>query len=418
MRQREIVLDTRFPATKAQGVQLFSDLLSLSTLDDPYACYAQLRVAGPVHQVAGTDFYLATTWDAVQEAVSRPEVFSSNLTATLVTQGTQASTFDMGGVDTAGHVLATGDDPRHAHERKLVLPALVAKRIRALEPAIADIARQLWLDAAVNGRIEWMSAIGDRLPMTLVARLIGLPDGDVPQPVQWGYGSTELLSGVFDLEHIGTAVETSTQLAGYLYTKFAEAQTNPGDDLLGDLARAVADGAIATEVAVLMLIQLVGAGGESTAGLMGNAARLLATQPDVQEQVRNDPQLVPALLEETLRLESPFRNHHRHIRTDTSLAGVPLPKDGHLLLLWGSANRDPAAFDDPDQLQLDRPNLRNHLAFGKGLHFCVGAALARTEARIGITTLLEATNWFELADAEWVPSLMVRRHRRLELRYR
>ena len=418
MRQREIALDMRFPATKTQGVQLVSDLLSLSTLDDPYACYAQLRVAGPVHRVTGTDFYLATTWDAVQEAVSRPEDFSSNLTATLVTQGTQASTFDMGGVDTAGHVLATGDDPRHAHERKLVLPALVAKRIRALEPAIADIARQLWLDAAVNGRIEWMSAIGDRLPMTLVARLIGLPDGDVPQLVQWGYGSTELLSGVFDLEHIGTAVETSTQLAGYLYTKFAEAQTNPGDDLLGDLARAVADGAIATEVAVLMLIQLVGAGGESTAGLMGNAARLLATQPDVQEQVRDDPQLVPALLEETLRLESPFRNHHRHIRTDTSLAGVPLPKDGHLLLLWGSANRDPAAFDDPDQLQLDRPNLRNHLAFGKGLHFCVGAALARTEARIGITTLLEATNWFELADAEWVPSLMVRRHRRLELRYR
>lgn len=408
----------RFPDAKTQGVQLVSDLLSLSTLDDPYACYAQLRVAGPVHRVAGTDFYLATTWDAVQEAVSRPEDFSSNLTATLVTQGTQASTFDMGGVDTAGHVLATGDDPRHAHERKLVLPALVAKRIRALEPAIADIARQLWLDAAVDGHIEWMSAIGDRLPMTLVARLIGLPDDDVPQLVQWGYGSTELLSGVFDLEHIGTAVETSTQLAGYLYTKFAEAQADPGDDLLGDLARAVADGAIATEVAVLMLIQLVGAGGESTAGLMGNAARLLATQPDVQEQVRNDPQLVPALLEETLRLESPFRNHHRHIRTDTTLAGVPLPKDGHLLLLWGSANRDPAAFDDPDQLQLDRPNLRNHLAFGKGLHFCVGAALARTEARIGITTLLEATNWFELADAEWVPSLMVRRHRRLELRYR
>ena len=412
-----------FREPKTQGVQLVSDLLSPSTLDDPYACYAQLRVAGPVHQVAGTNFYLATTWGAVQEAVSRPEDFSSNLTATLVNKGAQAgifepSTFDMGAVDSAGHVLATGDDPRHAHERKLVLPALVAKRIRALEPAIADIARQLWNDAAADGHIEWMSAIGDRLPMTLVARLIGLPDADVPQLVQLGYGSTELLSGVFDLEHISTAVETSAQLAVYLYAKFAEAQANPGDNLLGDLARAVDDGAIDGNVAVMMLVQLVGAGGESTAGLMGNAARLLATLPDVQEQVRNDPQLVPALLEETLRLESPFRNHHRHIRNDTTLAGVPLPKDGHLLLLWGSANRDPAAFDDPDLLQLGRPNLRNHLAFGKGLHFCVGAALARTEARIGITTLLEATDWFELADAEWVPSLMVRRHRRLELRYR
>ena len=184
-----------FREPKTQGVQLVSDLLSPSTLDDPYACYAQLRVAGPVHQVAGTNFYLATTWDAVQEAVSRPEDFSSNPTATLVNKGAfEPSTFDMGAVDSAGHVLATGDDPRHAHERKLVLPALVAKRIRALEPAIADIARQLWNDAAAHGHIEWMSAIGDRLPMTLVARLIGLPDADVPELVQLGYGSTELLS--------------------------------------------------------------------------------------------------------------------------------------------------------------------------------------------------------------------------------
>lgn len=418
MRQRRITLDLPFIGPKTLGVQLVSDLLSLSTLDDPYACYAQLRLAGPVHRVTGTDFYLATTWDAVQEATGRPDDFSSNLTATLVIEGTQPSTFDMGAVDTAGHVLATGDDPRHADERKLVLPALVAKRIRALEPVIADIARRLWRDAAVDGRVEWMSAVGDRLPMTLVARLIGLPDDDVPQLVQWGYGSTELLSGIFDLEHISTAVETSTQLACYLYAKFAEAQANPRDDLLGDLARAVAAGTLHGDAAVLMLIQLVGAGGESTAGLLGNATRLLATLPDVQEQVRGDLGLVPALLEETLRLESPFRNHHRHIRRDTTLAGVPVPKDGHLLLLWGSANRDPAAFDDPDLLQLGRPNLRNHLAFGKGLHFCVGAALARTEARIGITALLEATNWFEVADAEWVPSLMVRRHRRLELRYR
>lgn len=418
MRQPKITLDTVAIEPKAQGVQLVSGLLHPSTLDDPYAWYAQLRLTGPVHRVTGTDFYLATTWDAVQEAVSRPDDFSSNLTATLVTEGRRPSTFDIGAIDTAGHVLATGDDPRHAHERKLVLPALVAKRIRALEPVIDDIARSLWRDAAVDGRIEWMSAIGDRLPMTLVARLIGLPDDDVPQLVQWGYGSTELLSGVFDLEHVSTAVETSTQLAGYLYAKFAAAQMNPRDDLLGDLARAVAAGALQSDAAVLMLIQLVGAGGESTAGLMGNATRLLATLPDVQEQVRADLGLVPALLEETLRLESPFRNHHRHIRRDTTLAGVPLPKDGHLLLLWGSANRDPAAFDDPDLLQLGRPNLRNHLAFGKGLHFCVGAALARTEARIGITTLLEATDWFELVEAEWVPSLMVRRHRSLELRYR
>lgn len=391
--------------------------MSPATLDDPYPLYAQLRADGPVHRIAGTDFYLATTWEAVQEAAGRPDDFSSNLTATLLRDGVQTSTFDLGAVNTAGHVLATGDDPLHAQQRKLVLPSLVARRIQALEPDLTDISRRLWHAGAVDGRIEWMSAMGDLLPMTLVARLIGLPGDDVPQLVQWGYGSTELLGGVFDLEHIGTAVSTSAQLAGYLYGKFTEAQANPSDDLLGDLARAVAADQIAAEVAVLMLVQLVGAGGESTAGLIGNAARLLATLPDIQAQVRSDPRLLPVLLEETLRLESPFRNHHRHVRAATTLAGVPLPRDAHLLLMWGSANRDPAAFDDPDLLQLDRPNPRNHLAFGKGLHFCVGAALARTEARIAITTLLAATDRFELADAEWVPSIMVRRHRRLELHY-
>ncbi|MGB8403580.1 MAG: cytochrome P450 [Mycobacterium sp.] len=399
-------------------MQVISDLLEPEQLEDPYPTYARLRAEGGVHQLGDTNFYLATTWDTVLDATARSEDFSSNLTATLVRHGTRSSTFDMDAGGTARHVLATADDPDHARERKLVLPALVAKRIRALEPFVTETSRQLWHRGAADGHIEWMEAMGDRLPMTLVAKLIGLPDDGVPRLVQLGYGSTELLGGVFDIDHLTAAVNTSAQLAGYLFEKFSEAQQSPGDDLLGDLARAQAAGIIDADTAVLMLIQLVGAGGESTAGLIGNAARLLATQPDVQEQVRNDPQLIGALLEETLRMESPFRNHHRHVMTDTSLGGTPLPKGSHLLLMWGAANRDPEAFDDPDELRLDRAGQRNHLAFGKGLHFCVGAALARTEARIAIGTLLEGTAWFDMAAAQWVPSIMVRRHQRLELRYR
>lgn len=399
-------------------MQVISDLLDPAHLDCPYALYARLRAEGGVHQVAGTNFYLASTWATVHDAAARTEDFSSNLTATLVRQHDQSSVFEMDADGTARHVLATADDPHHAHERKLVLPALVAKRIRALESFVSETSQRLWNEGADSGRIEWMGAMGDRLPMTLVAKLIGLPDEDVPRLVQFGYGSTELLGGVFDMDHIATAVTTSAQLAAYLYEKFEQAQKDPGDDLLGDLARAQRAGQLEPNVAVLILIQLVGAGGESTAGLIGNAARLLATNPDVQEQVRNDPQLIPALLEETLRLESPFRNHHRHITIDTELAGTVLPRGGHLLLMWGSANRDPEAFDDPDRLQLGRLSPRNHLAFGKGLHFCVGAALARTEARIALSTLLERTAWFDLDAAQWVQSIMVRRHQRLELSYR
>ncbi|WP_233213449.1 cytochrome P450 [Mycobacterium hubeiense] len=396
-------------------MQVVSDLFDAAVIDDPYPFYERLRGTAPVHRVGDTGFYLVSTAEAVREATARTDDFSSNLTATLVQHGDRAAVFDMDGAGEARHVLATADDPHHALERKLVLPGLVAKRIRALEPEIEHIAERLWEAAASENTIEWMSAMGDRLPMTLVAKLIGLPDADVPQLVDWGYGSTELLGGVVAQDRLPVVVNAAVQLGGYLHTAFDDAMRHPHDDLLGDLARAVDAGDVDREVAVLMLIQLVGAGGESTAGLIGNAARLLATHHDLQAVVRADAALLAPLLEETLRLESPFRAHHRHVTTDTALAGVDLPRGGHLLLMWGSANRDPEAFDDPDLPRLDRANLRGHLAFGKGLHFCVGAALARTEARIALQTLLDHTTWFRLADAEWLPSIFVRRHRRLEL---
>jgi cytochrome P450 len=396
-------------------VHAISDLFDPATVDDPYPFYAELRRHAPVYRVPGTDFFLVSTWDAVQEATARTDDFSSNLTAALVHQGDAITVFDMDTAGPAGHVLATADDPHHADQRKLVLPGLVAKRIRALEPFIEQTAHRLWADATPDGGIEWMSAMGDRLPMTLVAKLIGLPDEDVPRLVEWGYGSTELLGGVLAEGRLPVAVDAAIQLAGYLHGAFEAARRDPGDDLLGDLAAAVNGGDVESHVAVLILVQLVGAGGESTAGLIGNAARLLAAHPETQAAVRADSTLVPALLEETLRLESPFRGHHRHVIADTVLTGTDLPAGAHLMLLWGSANRDEAAFTEPDRVRLDRPNPRAHLAFGKGLHFCVGAALARTEARIALGTLLANTGWFDLAEAQWLPSTMVRRHRRLRL---
>lgn len=392
-----------------------SELFDPASVQDPYPFYAELRRHSPVHRVPGTDFFLVSTWDAVQEATSRVDDFSSNLTAALVHQGDAITVFDMDTIGSAGHVLATADDPHHADERKLVLPGLVARRIRALEPFIEQTAHRLWDEAALGGGIEWMSAMGDRLPMTLVTKLIGLPDADVPRLVEWGYGSTELLGGVLDVGRLPIALDAAMQLVGHLHTAFEAARRDPGDDLLGDLAAAVNGGDVEPHVAVLMLVQLVGAGGESTAGLIGNAARLLATHPETQDALRADPTLIPALLEETLRLESPFRGHHRHVVADTVLAGTELPAGAHLLLLWGSANRDEAAFPEPDRLRLDRTSPRAHLAFGKGLHFCVGAALARTEARIAVGTLLANTSQFSVADAQWLPSIMVRRHQLLQL---
>ncbi|MCL2535956.1 MAG: cytochrome P450, partial [Nocardiaceae bacterium] len=169
---------------------------------------------------------------------------------------------------------------------------------------------------------------------------------------------------------------------------------------------------------VLVLVQLVGAGGESTAGLIANAARILATNPELQERLRRDPALLDPFLDEALRLESPFRGHHRHVVAGTTLGGFDLPAGSHVLLLWGAANRDPSTFENPDAVVLNRPNLKGHLAFGKGLHFCIGSALARMEALAALTVLLRRTTSFTIADedARRLPSLLVRRHLSLPLR--
>ncbi|SDD71559.1 cytochrome P450 [Rhodococcus tukisamuensis] len=392
------------------------DIFDPANLDDPNPLYRSLRESSPVHRVPGTDFYLVSTWDLVTEATARVEDFSSNLTGVLVQQPDGPPvTFDMDGGGRAVHVLATADDPTHGRHRKLVLHTL-GRRIRALGPTVDLLADRLWAEGLRDGRIDYAADMADKLPLALIAHLVGLPEQDVPQLLAWAYDSTELLGGVATGDRLGRLVASSVELAGYLHTRFVAAKADPRDDLMGVLAAACRAGELTDDVAVLILIQLVGAGGESTAGLIASAARLLAARPDVQERLRAEPALVDAFLDEALRLESPFRAHHRHVVSDATLGGVALPAGSHLLLLWGAANRDPARFERPDEIVLDRPSIRSHLAFGKGAHFCVGSALARMEALAAITLLLDRSSDVGLAgDAVWVPSIFVRRHHSLPL---
>lgn len=401
-------------ATPLDGIDIFDP----AYLDDPYRLYAMLREHDPVYRVPGTDFHLVSSWALVTEALGRPDDFSSNLTGVLVQRADGPPvTFDMDGGGRAVHVLATADDPAHAVHRKLVL-AQLAKRIRTLGPTVRALVDDLWHAGLRPGAaFEWAGDLADKLPLAVVASLIGLPQSDVPQLLSWAYDSTEMLGGVVTTDRLPELVSSAAALTGYLYTEFTAAKQDPQTDLLGVLAHACNEGELTDDVAVLILVQLVGAGGESTAGLIANATRILATNPELQERLRSEPQLLDPFLDEALRLESPFRAHHRHVVADTTLGGVPLPAGSHVLLLWGAANRDPATFDDPDAVRLDRSNLKGHLAFGKGVHFCVGSALARTEALAALSILLGRTTSFTIADAgaEWVTSLMVRRHRSLPL---
>jgi len=387
-------------------------------LDDPYPFYAQLRETDPVHRVEDSNFYLVSTWELVNEAVMRPQDFSSNLTASMVLDPDGGvSEFTMAGPGDPGHVLGTADDPVHAIHRKMVLPAVVAKRVRALEPLVAETVARLWSEGlGDDGSIDWVAAMSNRLPMTLVSRLIGLPLVDMEWLVTGAYATAQMLDGAITPEQLKAAIAAATELAGYLAEQFAAARKDPGDNLLGDFARQCNARELKPETAVIMLIQLVSAGGESTAGLLGSSALTLAHREDIAAQLRANMDLLPAFIEEVVRMESPFRGHYRHVLADTSLGGVDLPGGSHLLLLWGSANRDPKAFEAPDELRLDRPSGKAHLGFGRGDHFCLGAALARLEAKTALTLLLSKTRSIRTTEPPtWIPSVMVRRLQRLPL---
>ena len=275
---------------------------------------------------------------------------------------------------------------------------------------------RLWTDGLRDGRIEWMGALANRLPMMVVARLIGVPDEDVDRLVKWGCASTQLLDGLVDQDGLAASAVAAMELGGYIGDHFDLAAADPKDDLLGVLATACAAGDFDRLAAHVMMIILFSAGGESTASLLGSAAWILATRPGIQQRLREHPDLLGAFIEETLRYEPPFRGHYRHVVNDTTLGGVELAAGSRLLLLWAAANRDPAHFETPDEFRLDRQTGKGHIAFGKGPHFCIGAALARMEAEIVLRKLLDCTSWIETADVgAWLPSILVRRLERLDL---
>jgi len=185
------------------------------------------------------------------------------------------------------------------------------------------------------------------------------------------------------------------------------------------VAGAVRDGVMTNAEGISILTTLLSAGGETTTSLLGNAVRILAERPELQKHLRQNPDQIPTFAEEALRLESPFRFMMRAVPNDTVLGGVGIPAGSTVLLLWGSANRDPEEFERPDELELGRRLPRHHVAFGRGIHHCVGAPLARVEARNVLAVLLERTSNIVPepgSSPSWVNSLLVRRHEHLPVR--
>ena len=392
-------------------------LLDRSVIADPYPFYRRLRAEAPVWQVPGTPVFAVSSFDLVAEATGRVEDFSSNLRC-LLYRGDDGLPCRLAFGDGSGQVLATADPPAHAVHRSTIFPELVAKRMSALESDVVDLANGCVVEALDGGTVEFMNVIGNIVPITMISRLIGFHDSDLGQLLRAAFDSTELLGSTLSLDELNVLIARSGEVQSYIATQVAMAMTEPSEDLLGTVARGLRDGVFDEFGALALLQTLLSAGGESTTSLLGNSMRILAEDQDLQQHLRDNPEQIPTFVEEALRLEAPFRFHMRYVPEDTDLGGVDIPADSTVLLLWGSANRDAAEFERPDEVDLQRPVPRHHVAFGRGIHHCVGAPLARMEARIVLTALLERTSTITLDSGhspQWVNSLMVRRHQQLPL---
>jgi cytochrome P450 family 144 len=392
-------------------------LLDPAVLQEPYDFYATLREQAPVWRVPGTDVVVISSFALLSEAVTRTEDFSSTMTC-LLYRDSDGLPARLSFGDAATPTLAAADPPVHTTHRRAVFPELVARRMRTREDDIRALSASNVAKAMRENNFDFMATIGNVVPITVVAKLIGFRDIEPMQLLEAAFDSTTMVGGTMSLDELNALVTRTGIIQAWITDQVMNVSDADDDGILLAVRRALDAGILQMGEVTTILHTLLSAGGESTTSLLGNAVRMLAENPALQQQLRAQPELVDLFVEEVLRLESPFRQMLRSVPRDTTLGGVDIPADSTVLLMFAAGNRDPAQFVNPDSVDLTRGSPKRHLAFGQGIHFCVGAALARIEARAVLQAVLEQTRDFALdADRqpEWVDSLLVRRHQQLHV---
>jgi cytochrome P450 len=270
--------------------------------------------------------------------------------------------------------------------------------VDALAPRIEAIASALVLRFEARGRAELLAEFAQPLPLTVIAEQLGAPCEDLARFRAWTDGFVAQLSGVASLAGQVEAARRIVEFQRYFAAKLEERRTAPRDDILSDIVHAEVEGERPLDVPEMLSIlqQLLVAGNETTASAIVEGVWLLIRHPDQVAHVRREPELLPNLVEEVLRLATPTASMWRVCTRDSEVAGARIPAGALCMVRFAAANRDPEHFPDPDRFDVARPNAGEHLAFGLGIHHCLGAALARTELRIAFRTLLDRLDGFAL----------------------
>jgi cytochrome P450 len=409
------------PETSASPVRF--DPLSPAQRSDPYPVYAEARAKAPVFFAEPYGFWVVTRYDEVLAVLKDDETYSS---ANALTSSAVELPAEVREVLAEGWpempVIVDTDPPLHTRIRGLINAAFTPRRIAGMEPAIAATVDELLDDLAPEGTGDLVERFAWPLPLRVMGQMLGLPEGDLDRLHEWSNDWLALHQPGGGLEQQLDWARSTVALQRYFMDALEQREARGGDDLLAALlaaSRAIRP-PLPRDVVMGVPFDLVIAGHVTVTRAIGNALITLLGDRARLDELRADPGLWPVAIEEMLRLESPAQGLFRTTTRAVTLGDVELPAGARLMVHYGSANRDERRFANPDAYDVRREGVARHLAFGKGIHFCMGAPLARLELRLALPRLLERLPNLRLAGGEafeYEPIFFARGLSRLQLEW-
>jgi cytochrome P450 len=408
IRQREAEVDT------VVGEFGHFDPFAAAMLADPYPLFAAARRHAPVVYAEAIDHWVVTRREDIKAVLLDPATYSArNTIQPVLPLSEEAQRILREGDWRISPALGNNDPPDHTRFRTAVNQAFTARRVAAMEPIVRRIVDES-LDAVhTRGRAELMGEMLHDLPATVILEMLGIPADDIPIIRR---GSSNRILFVWGRPTPAQQAELARGMVDfwrYLRGLVDDRSASPRDDLTSALLgiRDGDDAVLSLDEIASVLFAFLTAGHETTSYLLGNAVRTLLEHPDQYAALVADPDRISQAVEEVLRFDSPVVSWRRQATTDTTIGGHPIPAGAQLLLLLGSANHDEQTFDDPDTFDIARANARAHLSFGHGIHFCLGAPLARLEARVAlerITAVLPSLRLIEDQQIRTLPNTSFR----------
>lgn len=377
---------------------------------DPYPVYRRLQEEAPVHWCAPWNQWVVTRLEDVEHVLKRPEAFSSSgWEMKFIAQLPPDVRGELPFLENhyATPVLSNTDPPAHRRLRNMVIKSFTPRVLRSMAPQIEELVDRML--GELGATTDLVRDFAYPLPAIVIAQLLGAPEEERERYSDWSADVVSFLgTGRADVERARAVNRSLGEFRAHLDALLADRRAHPRDDLLSHLGGEHDGERLSDDELVATCVTLLFAGHETTANLIANGLLTLLRHPEQLELVREDPSLMEGAVEEILRYEGPVQRVRRVATRDTELCGCEIHAGDMVMAFLGAANRDPAAFDEPDRFDVRRD--ATHVAFGKGIHFCVGAGLSRIEAPIALKEILRRFPAVRLADDDvrWRPNITFR----------